>query len=234
MLVMNFINYCAYYFDYIRHEINELNKITDHGILSFKIRGIMQKHQVAINLAHSLNGNVRFIILIAFISNTFIACFDMFRFIFVSIWLLNSREYFKCLFRMGTWNRWVSWASSYWICTMFRKLLIYWLKWWGNLFELLIKSTRSNRIIHQSSSVADELYNLPWHNYNLDMRKNLLIMLLTAQRPQIITCWNMFTISLNTFLTQLRAVVSYITAMRTIFITNAWSYWKILWKNFCY
>lgn len=84
MLVMNFTNYLAYYFDYLKHELHELGKNSVTPILNHKLHKILQKHRMAINLAHSLDENFRFILLITFIANIFIACFDMFRFIFVS------------------------------------------------------------------------------------------------------------------------------------------------------
>jgi hypothetical protein len=50
-----------------------------------------------------------------------------------------------------------------------------------------------------STRVANEAYNCPWYEENLKFRKIILMTILRAQKPQILTGWKFLDIGMEVF-----------------------------------
>jgi hypothetical protein len=47
--------------------------------------------------------------------------------------------------------------------------------------------------------VADEAYNCPWYERNLKFRKTILLTMLRAQQPQMLTAWKFVEVGMEAF-----------------------------------
>jgi hypothetical protein len=64
---------------------------------------------------------------------------------------------------------------------------------------MVIKIFNSFLVISSSMRVADEAYNCPWYERNLKFRKIILLTMLRAQQPQVLTALKFFGVGMEAF-----------------------------------
>ncbi|KAL0103918.1 hypothetical protein PUN28_016933 [Cardiocondyla obscurior] len=89
----------------------------------------------------------------------------------------------------------------------------------GGLIQLLIYTWTCNDIIVQSMAISDAAYNSKWYllpdnSSGRAVRKGLIIMMIRARRPCILTAGHFAVMSLDTFMGILSTAMSYFTLLR--------------------
>jgi gustatory receptor len=89
------------------------------------------------------------------------------------------------------------------------------------LIRMLLICAGGQRIIDASESIADAVYKINWFEIkNLKIRKDLLLVMIQAQKGSKLTVGKFRTISLESFMTILSSALSYLTVLRTIWASN--------------
>ncbi|GLV40357.1 Odorant receptor 43a [Carabus blaptoides fortunei] len=82
------------------------------------------------------------------------------------------------------------------------------------LIELFMYSWYANEIILESSNVAKAAWESRWYDCGNNVKKGLILVIMRAQRPCILTAGGFYTMSLQTFLQILQATYSYVALLR--------------------
>ncbi|CAG9772158.1 unnamed protein product [Ceutorhynchus assimilis] len=82
--------------------------------------------------------------------------------------------------------------------------------------RIFIYCNSANTLVVKSEAIATSWYNMDWTKLPTDMRRNVALCILRAQRPLYISIGDMGKISLNTFLAILKGTYSYMMLLTTI------------------
>jgi len=58
---------------------------------------------------------------------------------------------------------------------------------------------KSIPINSSSTAVASSAYNLPWYNGSIKFQRQIILIMVRAQKPQAISAWKFFDVSMETF-----------------------------------
>ncbi|CAL1676898.1 unnamed protein product [Lasius platythorax] len=160
---------------------------TDIAMLTFRnLRDCVQQHHKLIHYVHNMQRVFAVILLGQLLLSGIVICFGGFQFLAADVAIR------KCIFAFH---------------------------FVGGLIQLLIYTWTCNDIIVQSTAISDAAYNSKWYllpdnGPGKAVRKGLLLIMIRARRPCILTAGSFAVMSLDTFTGILSTAMSYFTLLR--------------------
>ncbi|KAM0727264.1 Odorant receptor 13a [Formica fusca] len=160
---------------------------TDIATLTFRnLQDCVQQHLMLIHYVHNMRRVFSVILLGQLLLSSIVICFGGFQFLVADVAIR------KCIFAFH---------------------------FVGGLIQLLIYTWTCNDIIVQSTAISDAAYNSKWYllpnnGPGKAVRKGLIMIMIRARRPCVLTAGSFASISLDTFTGILSTAMSYFTLLR--------------------
>ncbi|XP_028032688.1 odorant receptor coreceptor-like isoform X1 [Bombyx mandarina] len=84
----------------------------------------------------------------------------------------------------------------------------------GMSTEMFMFGYQGGHLSHDSMEVATAAYSCPWYTFPTSLKRSLLVIMIRAQQPALLTAGGFTTLSLETFVTIMKASYSFFTVLQ--------------------